>query len=203
MNVEKGIEFLKRADPILGKVIEKFGEIKIPEETGDPFFVLAKSIIYQQLAGKAAKTIFDRFEALCEGEITPQKVQRLSIDKLKTAGLSERKANYLKDLARHFIDGIITPKTFPELSNEEITKELISVKGIGPWTAEMFLMFHLKRPDVFSAKDLGLHKGVCLLYNKEYPLTDEELIKISEKWSPYRTLACLYLWRIKDNPDSW
>ncbi len=198
MNIKEQIKVLKEKDPILGEVIDQIGIITIPHKEENTFIALSNTIIYQQLAGNAAKSIYGRFKALCNNEIAPKKVQSLSLEELRTAGLSERKALYLKDLARNFIKGMILPENFSKLSNEKIMEKLMAVKGIGPWTVEMFLIFNLNRPDVFSAKDLGLHKGICKLYNKKYPLTEKELNEIAEKWSPHRTLASLYLWKIKD-----
>ena len=203
MKNKKAIIELKEKDPVLGKIIDSVGLLEIPQERESPFYVLVKSIIYQQLAGKAAKAIFNRFLGLCRYNISPKNVFRLPSKKLKEIGIPERKITYIKELSDQFINGELNSFQFSEKSNEEIIKKLTSVKGIGPWTAEMFLMFYLGREDVFSIKDLGLHKTICKLYGKKFPMKKQELEEISLKWKPYRTLACLYLWKIKDAKEIW
>lgn len=202
MNVDSSINYLRESDKKLSNVINRIGKIKFPKSKEGAFSTLAKNIIFQQLAGKAAKKIFERFSNLA-GDLTPENVSNISIKEMRKVGLSERKAFYIKDLANHFIDASIDPRKFNKMSDDEIINSLTKVHGIGPWTAEMFLIFNLGRQDVFSVKDLGLHKAVCKLYGKDYPLREDELIKISNKWKPHRTLASLYLWKMIDNDDNW
>jgi DNA-3-methyladenine glycosylase II len=191
---EKEIEVLKEQDELLSKVIDSVGRIKGFEwNKRDPFYNLAMNIAYQQLAGSAAKAIWNRVKE--RTEINPKGIL---ITDLEGTGLSRMKINYMKDLAQKFLDGTIQPKKFPKMSDEEIIDELVKVKGIGRWTAEMFLMFSLKRMDVFSNGDLGLRKAVQKLYGLDKLPGKKELDEITGKWSPYRTIASLYLWKWVD-----
>jgi len=186
--LQKAIQHFKKNDSILFKVYEP-GIIKQlkPIKKEQYFIHLCTSIIYQQLSGKAAATIYSRFEKLFSKKIiTPRKLLNLSDIKLKSAGLSQQKIKYLRSLAEHVLNKSLN---FDNLSDEEIKERLIQVKGIGPWTAEMFLMFSMARPNVFSRGDLGIRNGMKKLYGKE--LTDKQI----NKWSPYKTYACLLLWK--------
>jgi len=189
--LEKAIQHFKKNDPILFKIY-KTGSIKLlkPIKKEQYFISLCQSIIYQQLSGKVAGTIYSRFEKLfSKKEITPRKLLNLSDDKLQSVGLSHQKVKYLRNLAQHVLDKSLDFNNFKNLTNEEIFNQLIQVKGIGPWTAEMFLMFSMARSDVFSRGDLGIRNGMEKLYGKE--LSDKQI----ERWSPYKTYACLLLWR--------
>ncbi|MDR3547615.1 MAG: DNA-3-methyladenine glycosylase [Candidatus Pacebacteria bacterium] len=168
----------------------------------EPFESLIRSIIFQQLSGKAATTILNRFLALFDGRYpTPQEVSKLSDAKFKKAGISPQKMAYLRDLARRFMDGTIDPSRFKKMTDQEIKDHLLVVKGIGPWTAEMFLMFTLYRPDVFPTGDLGIRKGFQKLFKlKELP-DAAKMEQLAKNWSPHRTVACWYLWELVDMPE--
>lgn len=189
--LQKAIQHFKKNDPVLFSFYKKgvIKELK-PIKKDQYFLNLCESIVYQQLSGKAAQTIYSRFEKLfSKKEITPKKILNISDDKLRSVGLSQQKSKYIKDLARHVQSKSLDFNDFEKLSNEEILDRLVQVKGIGPWTAEMFLMFSMGRPNVFSKGDLGIINGMKRLYGKE--LTDKQI----EKWSPYKTYACLLLWK--------
>ncbi len=196
--LEKEVSKLKKQDPALGKIIEKIGLLDFEKEynwtgTNDYFESLARNIAYQQLAGKAAASIWNKVKE--KTLITPEKILKTD---LQGTGLSSKKIEYIKDLARKFLDKTITPEIFDEMTDQEVIEELIQVKGIGKWTAEMFLMFSLKRLTVFSNGDLGLRRGVMLLYNLPKMPGEKELNSITEKWNPYKTIAALYLWKWQD-----
>lgn len=162
----------------------------------DYFVTLCDSIISQQLSAQAAETIFDRFLALYPaGRPTPRSVAKTPASVLKTAGVSRQKARYLKDLAAGFQDGRITPRRFVRQSNEEIIASLVSIHGIGRWTAEMFLMFSLNRSDVLPVDDLGIRKAVQRSYELRNLPVPTRLRKIGQAWHPYETIACWYLWK--------
>lgn len=189
--------YLAKKDKRLAKIIEgtELAPIDIHK---DYFRELTESIIGQQLSVKAADTILKRFYLLIGGPITPEKVINLDQEKIRDAGISYQKISYIKDLARKFKDKQIEFEKFDKLTDEKIIEELIAVRGIGRWTAEMFLIFGLGRPDVFSYGDLGLRRAIEKLYKID-ELSEIEAIKISEKWKPYRSVACRYLWKSLDN----
>lgn len=191
-----------RKDKHLGAFIKKHGPIKHrrPHE-GDAFQSLAEAIIYQQLSDKAAGTILNRFIALFPGKKfpAPQDVLKIQVEKLRSAGLSGQKASYLKDLALKFTDGTIVPKKFPSMTDAEIIKHVTAVKGIGEWTAHMFLMFTLGRPDVLPTGDLGIQKAFQKIFNLRTKSSPEKMLKLAEIWSGHRTVASFYLWRFLDS----
>lgn len=192
---KKAMIFLSRKDPILCKVIKKVGEIEWTQDESY-FYSLASSIVSQQLSTKAADTIWKRFVALLpDGRITPESVISLEDQLIRDAGISWSKIKYIKDLAEKTISSGILFEQFEIMTEEEIIEELIKVKGIGRWTAEMFLMFTMQRPDVFSYGDLGLRRALQNLYNLDHEPTVEEAERISAVWRPYRTIASRYLWR--------
>ena len=167
----------------------------------EPFRALAESIVYQQLSGKAAATIFKRVTALFSNNVlTPKKMLQLNDSALRKAGLSMQKLSYLQDLARKFEDGTINPAKFAKQSDEEIRQHLIAVKGIGPWTADMFLMFYLHRPDIFPVGDLGIQKGFQKLFGMSRLPKARHMERLSLLWSPWRSVAARYLWLIQDEP---
>ncbi len=194
--IEIGEKWLRDNDPILAKVITLDMPIRhLPRS--DYFAALCQAIVSQQLSTKAAAVIFDRFKKLTK--LDPLKVSLLTLELSREVGLSGQKHSYLVDLANHFIN---KPEIYTHLSkqtDEEIITELTARKGIGPWTAQMFLMFSLVRLDVFAPADLGIMKAISKLYNIERPVDDLTLIEISDKWRPYRTIACWYLWASLDN----
>src|SRR5262245_46045341 len=195
------------ADRKLGKLIKSIGPIE-PERDRrgsreDPYEALARAICGQQLSTKAAATIWGRIEALFGGGTpTPKQVIAADPQELRDAGLSWSKVSYFRDLAERVQDGELDVERLPQLSDEEVIEELTEIKGIGRWTAEMFLIFHLGRPDVLSTGDLGIRKGAQLAYGLDEMPTEAELEQMGERWRPHRTVACLYFWRSLDNaPD--
>ena len=195
---------LMAADKKLAKLMKAIGPIE-PERDRrasreDAYETLAMAICGQQLSTKAAATIWGRIEELFGGK-TPEPKAVIAADpqELRDAGLSWSKVSYFRDLAEHVLDGELDLKRLPELPDEEIIAELTEIKGIGRWTAEMFLIFHLGRPDVLSTGDLGIRKGFQLAYGLDEMPSPAELDEIGERWSPHRTLASLYFWRSLDN----
>lgn len=195
---EKTVKHLSK-DKKLEGLIKKQGKIDFKEEKRDLFYDLIDTIISQQLSGKAATTIFDRFKKLFKSKKfpLPKDVLKIPDEKIRACGISFAKIKYIKVLCQDIIDKKLILDKLPLLSDEDVIKELVKVKGIGKWSAEMILMFSLKRMDVFSVGDLGLRTAVSKLYN-----VDREdlkgIEKISLKWSPYRTIASRYLWKSLD-----
>jgi len=190
---KKAEKFLLK-DKYIGPLVKKHGPCKIkPERKKDYFTVLATSIIYQQLSIKAASAILGRFKKGLDGEVIPEKILRTKPQKLREWGLSKQKIIYLKDLARKTKKGELELDKMARLPDEKVVEELVMVKGIGPWTAEMFLMFSLGRPDVFPVDDLGIRNGMKLLLKKE--IKPAEMVKFSERWRPYRSIAAWYIWK--------
>ncbi len=189
-------------DKYLGVFVKKHGAISHRRRhSKDAFQSLAEAIIFQQLSGKAAGTILKRFVALFPNTKfpTPQQVLKIKTEKLRAAGLSGQKASYLKDLAAKFKDGTINPKLFKKMSDKEIMAHVVAVKGIGQWTAQMFLMFTLARPDVLPTGDLGIQKGFQKLFKLKSKPSPAQMERLAKKWAGHRTLACMYLWRYVDN----
>jgi DNA-3-methyladenine glycosylase II len=193
-----------RADKALRKVMEGTGpihaEIDRRGSRTDPYEALARAIVGQQLSTKAAASIWAKLLEQFGGKTpTPEQILRKRRTTLRKAGLSNAKVEFLRDLAAHVKDGSLDLKRLAKLPDEDVVAELIEVKGVGQWTAEMFLIFHLGRPDVVSVGDLGIRRATQIAYGmKELP-GPEELEKLAEEWRPHRTLACLYLWRSLDN----
>lgn len=192
---KKAIRYLKKADPILGSIINRV-ELELRKPHSNYFQALVESIISQQLSVKAADTIEARFKALFKTKSfpKPKEVLKMSDLKIRSVGLSGSKTKYIKDLATRVESGDLHFKGIETKSEEEIIEMLVRVKGIGRWTAEMFLMFAVARPDVYSHGDLGLRNAIIKLYKIRGELTQKKAEKIAQKWSPYRTLACRYLW---------
>jgi len=195
---------LLEADPVLGKMIRERGPLD-PEtdrrgSRTDAYEALARAIVGQQLSTKAARSIWERVAALFGGR-TPAPAELIEIEPqtLRDAGLSWSKVAYLRDLAERVQDGDLDLEALPQLADEEVIAELTRIKGIGRWTAEMFLIFHLGRPDVLSTGDLGIRRAAQLAYGLDELPAPEKLERIAEAWRPHRTLACLYLWRSLDN----
>jgi DNA-3-methyladenine glycosylase II len=194
--LKKALAHLKRVDLKLAKVIDLVSPFERTTGTGNYFFDLVDAIISQQLSIKAAATILKRFVALFpEGKVTAEAVLDLDDKTIRGAGISFNKISYIKDLAKKTIESGILFEQFEIMTDEEIIDELVKVKGIGRWTAEMFLMFTMDRADVFSYGDLGIRNAIKKLYGFETEPTKQEAEKIAEKWKPYRTLACRYLWK--------
>lgn len=163
----------------------------------DPFRTLARSIVGQQISVRAAQAVWDRFETACR-EVTPARVARMKEERLLACGLSRRKAEYVRDLAGHFRDGRVDPARWPALDDEAVIAELVSIRGVGRWTAEMLLIFNLMRPDVFPLDDLGLLKALGLAYSDGGKVPRDLAIELSEPWRPWRSVATWYLWRSLD-----
>ena len=196
----KKIAHLKLSDPVLKTIIEgiKLHEIAVAR---GPFEALVEAIVSQQLSIKAADTIFARFVALTPGKKfpTPQEIIKMPVAKMRKCGLSKMKVSFIKDLAKKTLDGSLNFKTIDRLTDEEVIEHLTSVKGIGRWTAEMFLIFSLRRDDVFSYGDLGLRNALQRIYKMRKPPTPRQAEKITAKWKPYRSLGSRYLWASLDN----
>ena len=189
---------LVRGDPVMAKIIRGYPRVSI-QRRGEPFFTLARSIVGQQISVKAAQSIWNRVAALAP-EMQPAQIiaLRARTKRLKAAGLSDRKVEYIVDLAKHFANGTIHPHRWGAMSDEDVIEELIQVRGIGRWTAEMFLMFNLLRPDVFPVADLGLQKAVHLHYYNDVKIPLDKLKEHGEAWRPWRSVATWYLWRSLD-----
>lgn len=193
---QQAITELTLADPVLGSLIERYPGISLSSR-GDAFNTLARSIIGQQISVKAAANIWNRFAAALPS-VSPQAVAATEVEVLRSCGLSGRKVEYVKDLAQHFIDGRLQPDNWAIEPDETLIKELSAVKGIGRWTAEMFLIFHLLRPDVLPLDDIGLQRAMELLYNQKQALTKKQMQELAEPWMPWRSVATWYLWRSLD-----
>ena len=187
---------LTKKDPVLGAIIRSRPKVFLMRR-GEPFLTLARAICGQQISVKAAQSVWDRIVACC-GEVTPERVLSRPRPELRACGLSDRKTEYIADLAQHFADGRIHVHRWPEMSDEEIIAELVEVRGIGRWTAEMFLIFNLLRPDVFPLDDLGLQKGIRVRYFKGRKVSLARMRKLGESWRPWRSVATWYLWRSLD-----
>jgi len=188
---------LSRSDPTMARIIGRCDGHLVSR--GDPFQTLARSIVGQQISVKAAQSVWNRFAAACGPDgATPLRVSRMRVATLRRCGLSERKAEYLKDLAAHFRSGEVDPARWPLLDDDAIIDELSAVRGIGRWTAEMFLIFNLQRPDVYPLDDVGLLRGIATQYREGQAVTRAEAIAIGEAWRPWRTVATWYLWRVQD-----
>ena len=197
---DEACRHLKRRDRVLKRLIPQFGEARLTGR-GDAFTTLARSVVGQQISVKAAQSVWERFAALAGGgvpPVDPQRVLRLAPQDMRTAGLSARKAEYLLDLARHFDEGRVHAMQWASMDDEAIIRELVAIRGIGRWTAEMFLIFHLMRPDVLPLDDLGLIKGISLNYFSGEPVSRAEAREVAEAWAPYRSVATWYLWRSLD-----
>ena len=187
---------LKKKDKKLGKIIDSYPKDFLFSKS-DPFLTLARSIVGQQISVKAAQSVWDKL-TLKVVQISPENISMIHSNTLKSAGLSRQKVLYLKNLAYAFLENKIKINLWSKMSDDEIILDLIKIKGIGRWTAEMFLIFNLCRADIFPLDDIGMIKGICRLYNLKYPIKREELIKIGNKWKPYRSVATWYLWRSLD-----
>ncbi len=188
---------LKKKDKKLGKIIDNYPSDFLFSKS-DPFLTLARSIVGQQISVKAAQAVWDRLELKCL-KINPKTISETHYMKLKSCGLSKQKIFYLKNLSNAFIKKNLSPKKWEnENDNEKIIEDLTYIKGIGRWTAEMYLIFNLCKPDVLPLDDIGMIKGLCKCYNLDYPINRNQIIKISENWKPYRSVATWYLWRSLD-----
>lgn len=224
---KRAADHLRSADPVLRAIIDRVGPPKIPQRDAT-FASVARSIAFQQLNGKAATTIFERLMQQCElcrggnngkakrtlsaraggpsdrkissdwSAVTPQAILSLSDEQMRAIGFSRAKASYLRDLADKTRGGLLNFAEFPQMSDEEVIAHLTQVKGIGVWSAQMFLMFALRRPDVMPTADFGLNSAIRRAYRKRQMPKPKVILKIAEPWRPYRTVASWYLWRSLD-----
>ena len=193
---ERAKRALSKRDAVMKDIIRSRPKVYLMRR-GEPFLTLARAICGQQISVKAAQSVWDRVVACC-GAVTPENVLAKPRPQLRACGLSDRKTEYIADLAQHFADGRIHVHRWPEMSDEQIIAELVEVRGIGRWTAEMFLIFNLLRPDVFPLDDLGLQKGIRLSYFKGRKVSLARMRKLGESWRPWRSVATWYLWRSLD-----
>jgi DNA-3-methyladenine glycosylase II len=189
-------QHLVKKDRVMKRLIPQFGDACL-QSRGDAFVTLARSIVGQQISVKAAQTVWDRFAALPK-KITPANVLKLKVDDMRAAGLSVRKVEYLVDLALHFSTGEVHEKQWAEMDDEAIIDELVAIRGIGRWTAEMFLMFYLMRPNVLPLDDVGLINGISQNYFSGEPVSRSDAREVAQAWKPYCTVATWYIWRSLD-----
>jgi DNA-3-methyladenine glycosylase II len=197
---DEACRHLGKRDRVMKKLIPRFGEARLASR-GDAFTTLARSIVGQQISVKAAQSVWSRFAEAVGGapaRLEPKDVQALPVATLRQAGLSARKAEYLLDLAGHFDRGSVHVAQWHGMDDEAIIEELVAIRGIGRWTAEMFLIFHLMRPDVLPLDDLGLLKGISVNYFSGEPVSRAEAREVGEAWAPYRSVATWYVWRSLD-----
>ena len=197
---DEACKHLSRRDRVMKKLIPQFGEARL-QSRGDAFTTLARSIVGQQISVKAAQAVWDRFALLVEAPTTklpPVDVLKLHGESMRGVGLSARKVEYLRDLAQHFTDGTVHVRQWQQMDDEAIIEELVAIRGIGRWTAEMFLIFHLMRPNVLPIDDLGLIRGISVNYFSGEPVTRAEAREVGDAWAPYRSVATWYIWRSLD-----
>jgi DNA-3-methyladenine glycosylase II len=195
--MNKAVRHLKKNDPILAKIIERVGPLE-PAYRDPTFESLARAIVYQQLHGKAARKIYERFETAAGGKLEPQSILKLTEEQMRECGLSKQKLSYIRDLAAKTLSGEINFESLLNMSDEEVIQHLTRVKGIGTWSAQMFLMFALRRPNVLPTGDFGIRAAIKKAYRKRKIPNAKEMLKLARKWEPYCTLACYYLWRSVD-----
>jgi len=195
--MRSAVRHLRKSDPILAGIIERVGPCRMEYRSAE-FHSLARAIIYQQLNGKAAFIIFKRFAALAGEPLTPAGILKLSGEQMRAAGLSRQKSSYLKDMAERAARGELDFTRLPEMSDEEVIKHLTQVKGVGVWTAHMFLIFTLRRPNILPTGDFGVRMAIKKHYKKRQLPKPTQMEKIAKAWEPYRSIACWYLWRSLD-----
>ena len=196
-SMKQAITHLKKADPVMRAIIERVGPFRM--EFGPPeFHSLAEAIIYQQLNGKAAITIFKRFAELAGDPIIPEGILKLTPEQLRAVGLSKQKSSYLFDMAERARRGDLDFSRLPGLTDEEVIKHLTQVRGVGTWTAHMFLMFTLRRPNILPVGDFGGRMAMKKHYRKRKLPNPAQMEKIAKCWEPYRSIACWYLWKSMD-----
>jgi len=199
---QKGIRLLKRNDPILAGIIGRVGPVKF-ELDDDHYEAVVGSIIFQQLAGSAARAILNRFKQLYGGRVpSPREYLATDIEKLRGSGLSPQKISYIKDLAERLENGTLDLKRLEDLPDEEALNELDNVRGIGRWTAEMFLLFKLGRTDLLPVDDLGLRKAAQKAYRLRKLPTRDRFEQLAEKWHPYSSISSFYLWKSMEKPEA-
>ena len=193
---EEACKHLIKKDRVMKRLIPQFGDACL-QSRGDPFITLARSIVGQQISVKAAQSVWDRF-AVLPRKLTPANILKLKVDDMRAAGLSARKVEYLVDLALNFDSGNLHFKKWAEMDDEAIIAELVAIRGIGRWTAEMFLIFHLLRPNVLPLDDVGLINGISKNYFSGEPVSRSDAREVAQAWQPYSTVATWYIWRSLD-----
>jgi DNA-3-methyladenine glycosylase II len=194
---EEARKYLARKDRVMKRIIPQFGSACL-QSRGDAFTTLARSIVGQQISVKAAQSVWDRFVGLPKRGMTPASVLKLKVDDMRAAGLSARKIEYLVDLALHFDSGAIHVDSWRAMEDEEIIGELVGIRGIGRWTAEMFLIFHLMRPNVLPLDDVGLISGISKNYFSGEAVSRSDAREVAAAWNPYCSVATWYIWRSLD-----
>jgi DNA-3-methyladenine glycosylase II len=187
---------LARRDPVLAGIMRQHPRVHLVAR-GEPFQTLARAIVGQQISVKAAQSVWNRVLEVAPG-MTPAEVLAVRRTRLRACGLSDRKTEYIADLARHFAEGAVHPQRWPQMDDEAVIAELVAVRGIGRWTAEMFLMFNLLRPDVYPLGDLGLLRAVRLTYFRGRKVPVSRIRRLGQQWAPWRSVATWYLWRSLD-----
>ena len=202
--MEDGINYLSSLDKNLSNFLKQFDVPVLPIEE-DYFWSLTRSVIYQQISGKAAKKISDRYLKLFSkgSKMSPIDVIKIDIEKIQNVGISRQKSGYIKNIANAFDEGLVNETQIHKLSDKEIIDQLVKIKGVGRWTAEMFLIFTLRRPDVFPVTDLGVQKGFQIYYDLDELPSIDMMNEKSENWKPYRTIMSLYLWFAVEGPFEW
>jgi DNA-3-methyladenine glycosylase II len=194
---DAAVAHLMRRDRIMKKLIPKFPNISLVSR-GNPFMTLARSIVGQQISVKAAESVWQRLLLECGKRPSPASVQKAGVEKLRAAGLSGRKTEYILDLSTHFSEQLVHPKKWATMDDESVIAELTAIRGIGRWTAEMFLIFNLQRPDVLPLDDVGLLNAISLHYFSGEPVSRFEAREVAQGWQPWSTVATWYLWRSLD-----
>ena len=202
--MDNGIKILSQKDPRLVSLFDQFNVPALKDEE-NYFWSLCRSIIYQQISGKAAQVISERFINLfpSKKDLTPKQVIEADINDFYNVGLSKQKSNYIKNIANAFYENIIDENSLSSLSDINIINTLTSIKGVGPWTAEMFLIFTLKRPNIFPLTDLGIQKGFKIFFSMDEMPSIKFMEDESRKWEPYKTIVSLYLWFAVEGPFEW
>jgi DNA-3-methyladenine glycosylase II len=197
--MKKAIDHLKKSDAILASIIARVGPCQIAYR--EPTFeMLARAIVFQQLSGKAARTIYGRLEEAAGGKLTPEAIQSLSVGEMRRCGLSRQKLGYIRDLAEHALSGKVDFARLPEMSDDEVIAALTDIKGVGVWTAHMFLIFSLRRPNVLPVGDLGVRTAIQRAWRKRKLPTPKQMEQIAREWHPYCSYAAWYLWRSLELP---
>lgn len=197
--MKKAVDHLKKSDAVLASIIARVGPCKMTYR--EPTFeMLARAIVFQQLSTKAARTIYGRLEEAAGGALTPESIQGLSVGEMRRAGLSRQKLGYIRDLAEHALSGKVDFARLPGMSDDEVIVSLTDIKGVGVWTAHMFLIFSLRRPNVLPVGDLGVRMAIQRAYRKRKLPTPKQVEQIAKEWHPYCSYAAWYLWRSLELP---
>jgi DNA-3-methyladenine glycosylase II len=197
--MKKAVDHLTKSDVILASIIARVGPCKMTYR--EPSFeMLARAIVFQQLSTKAATTIYGRLEEAAGGQLTPEAIQNLSVGEMRRAGLSRQKLGYIRDLAEHALSGKVDFARLPSMTDEQVIESLTDIKGVGVWTAHMFLIFSLRRPNVLPVGDLGVRMAIQRAYKKRKIPTPKQIEQIAKGWHPYCSYAAWYLWRSLEGP---